>query len=405
MRLPLIPDISTKDGASNKNSRMFNVLAERRADGSGIASVRPGLNQYATVSGSGNGLVCFNGNLVSIFGANIGVPAGDVIQYTSNSYNLNDAILQGFAFLDKYVLVSEAEIYTTADFTSFTSYLGGDFFLSAGAANSSVAVVPYYDGGDDTYGVKVFNSSLTMTTYPQSFSIGGIVYGGGYFVGTNTNNKFCRSADGSTWTEGASIPAGLSTIYGLVWNGVKYCFVYKKSDGYLYVTTSNDGLTFSGETYILDTVAHPAATVNAADGWLIVIGDNFITRSGDSGETWAMSSPFPYDFDTRNYFFGGESGAVAYNSTTGMLAAVLDKNAYPSETHTVLFSTDLGLSWVPDSGTGTAYAAVVPTSAGFVLCKAGSESNPRATVLTGVGFGVTNIASINDSPTDFALIP
>jgi len=67
MRLPVVGNISTKDGASNKNARMTNVLAEEK-QGKTFAAVRPGLNQLATGSGNGNNLVCFGGELVNIYG-------------------------------------------------------------------------------------------------------------------------------------------------------------------------------------------------------------------------------------------------------------------------------------------------------------------------------------------------
>jgi len=71
MRLPVVPQLSTKDGVSNKNARMTNMLKETRATGE-LAVVRPGLVTQAVSTGNGNGLVNFNGDLVSIFGATLG---------------------------------------------------------------------------------------------------------------------------------------------------------------------------------------------------------------------------------------------------------------------------------------------------------------------------------------------
>lgn len=72
MRLPVAGNISTRDGSSNKNARMTNMLAEEK-QGKSFAAVRPGLNQVASTTGNGNGIVCFNGDLVNVFGATLGV--------------------------------------------------------------------------------------------------------------------------------------------------------------------------------------------------------------------------------------------------------------------------------------------------------------------------------------------
>ena len=71
MRLPVIGSISTKDGATNKNARLTNMLAETRKDGKVVAGVRPGLNQVIASSGNGNSIVCFNGTLINLYGNKI----------------------------------------------------------------------------------------------------------------------------------------------------------------------------------------------------------------------------------------------------------------------------------------------------------------------------------------------
>ncbi len=65
MRLPVVPDISTKDGVSNKNARLFNTLKESKSSGD-KAVVRPGLVLSDTYAGLGNGLIEFDGRLLVI---------------------------------------------------------------------------------------------------------------------------------------------------------------------------------------------------------------------------------------------------------------------------------------------------------------------------------------------------
>lgn len=66
MRLPVVPQISTKDGTSNRNARLTNCLKESKKSGD-KAVVRPGLVLDDTYSGIGNGLIPFDGRLLTIY--------------------------------------------------------------------------------------------------------------------------------------------------------------------------------------------------------------------------------------------------------------------------------------------------------------------------------------------------
>jgi len=66
MRLPITPQISTKDGTSNKNARLTNTLKESSKSGD-KAVIRPGLSLNDTYSGLGNGLIPFDGRLLVIY--------------------------------------------------------------------------------------------------------------------------------------------------------------------------------------------------------------------------------------------------------------------------------------------------------------------------------------------------
>ncbi len=406
MRLPVIGNISTKDGATNKNARLTNMLAEQKKSGTTLATVRPGLSAYATVAGNGNGLVCFNGSLVSVFGANIGVPGGDVFEYTSNTYAFSDAVLNGKKFGSNYVLVpEESAIYTTSDFSSYVDHDGGyEVWPSGVAVSETLAIVPYGRADDETYWVKVFDTSLTDTDYQTAYQVMGPTYGNGYFASTG-GGKFCRSSNGQTWTQGDSLPAGLVSSKFIAFNDSKFCFFYTKSDGYLYCTTSTDGLTYSGTSFVLDTAIYGASSIVSAGEWLIIVGNNTVARSDDNGQTWDLSSSFPYDFAPRASINLAEGSGIAYNSTTKQIMAV-GSSTYYGDPHTLMLSTDNGETWVSDTGTNICYAGVVNTASGFACFKCGSEpAGSRAQVLTDVGFGITNIAAIEDSPLDFALIP
>ena len=71
MRLPLASQLDSRDGESNKDGRLTNVLKETD-EGGELACVRPGLELMASMSGNGSGVVAFNGILISVFGTTLG---------------------------------------------------------------------------------------------------------------------------------------------------------------------------------------------------------------------------------------------------------------------------------------------------------------------------------------------
>ena len=71
MRLVLSPDIDSRNGVSDKDSRLTNSLAEMD-DGEKMAVIRPGLSTLATASGAGRGMFNFNDVLISVYGTTLG---------------------------------------------------------------------------------------------------------------------------------------------------------------------------------------------------------------------------------------------------------------------------------------------------------------------------------------------
>ncbi len=71
MRLPLVTNVDSRDGASNKDERLTNVLSEID-EGVTLAVLRPGLSTVATASGVGGGEINFNGTLITVFGTTLG---------------------------------------------------------------------------------------------------------------------------------------------------------------------------------------------------------------------------------------------------------------------------------------------------------------------------------------------
>lgn len=68
MRLPLITEIESRDGAANKDERLTNTLMEIEDQEFAYAAIRPGLATIASSTGNGNGLTTLDGVLIGVFG-------------------------------------------------------------------------------------------------------------------------------------------------------------------------------------------------------------------------------------------------------------------------------------------------------------------------------------------------
>ena len=71
MRIPLTLSADSRDGTLAKDAKSVNVLQEND-EGTVLACVRPGLAAVSSNSGNGNGLVEFQGVLISVFGTTLG---------------------------------------------------------------------------------------------------------------------------------------------------------------------------------------------------------------------------------------------------------------------------------------------------------------------------------------------
>lgn len=413
MRLPVIGNISTKDGATNKNARLTNMLAEQKKNGTTLATVRPGLSEYATVAGNGNGLVCFNGSLVSVFGANIGVPSGDVIEPTETLSTITGYYVFSGVELSNGLFVlcdgmasgtgETGNIFTTTDFSSYTKKLADyQYYLGRMITNGTIAVCSYADDLDpENYGVITVNTSGTTTfTDIGAFVVGPLCYGNGVFVGTTANAKFATSSNGTSWSEGTFSYSPVSVFVDIQWNGTKYCYLYTTAfGGDLYARTSTDLETWTSPVVVFDTSDYYNDTgyLTVANGFFVLVGKNVCARSED-GINWTVTGPFLYDFAPT---------AIAYNSTVNKLCAV-GETYYFNEAHARYFSFDGGQTWFPDEGTYLTpnldiYTGVIPVGSDFATFR--NEAINNVQVLIDVSFGITNISAIEDSPTDFAFIP
>lgn len=323
MRLPITPQLSTKEGTSNKNARLTNCLKESKKTGD-KAVVRPGLVPDAQASGVGNGLVAFNGELVSVYGATLG---------------LNTAEAAGSG-----VSVITDTIYAGSQ-TAAIGFMGGSEWL-IGALN-------YDDEIGEIYLLDTSTDSTTIQTVPTIIDVMGIASNGTTTVIATRPGNFGGSASLIKATIGVWT---FSTVTGLT-----------SLDPY--------GIKFASNRYV--AISSSGQTHWSTDGG--TTWNEYALGSGSGREVL---------FDgTAWWFFGGDGGAVpnvwAYKTTdfvtfslqslTGLTAnrGILSC-AYAAGTYYMvlssgsgLFSSSDGLSWalvdaavtvVQDTKSGTVYA-------------------------------------------------
>lgn len=170
MRLPVVPGISTKDGTSNKNARLTNMLKERRKAGD-IAQIRPGLVASTTYSGLGSGLIAFDGRILSI---------------------VDDTVyLEEYTWLD--LDAPEWDAGTTYNFGDFVWYLGQLW----GASGTNLNQAPFLNSTHWETIIAIYDWDGTETyAIGDSVLYDGVVY---YSLSpSNTNNNPSTSPQWST---------------------------------------------------------------------------------------------------------------------------------------------------------------------------------------------------------------
>lgn len=212
MRLPVVPNVSTKDGQSNKNARLTNCLKESTKRGD-KAVVRPGLVDVASGSGVGGGLVAFDNDLVSVYGTTLG--KGAEASTSVSDLGVPDA-----------------------------SPVGG----SMGNSGSLLLVV---EAVGPT--VKTSTDGITFTTVNTTDALYFPFYALGYFFAFNAAfTDLYRSDDsGVTWTVIATLPA-----YSWTASEVKVGTINLIAFDYLgtsyRISSSDYGVTWSAPVAIAD---------------------------------------------------------------------------------------------------------------------------------------------------------
>lgn len=229
MRLPVVAQISTKDGTGNRNARLTNCLKESKKTGD-KAVVRPGLVLDAQASGVGHGLVVFDNHLVSVYGTTLGFDpittdlSATIATYTPiasrafNSIGYNGTIYVAVGYSTSSEL---ARAYTSSDGQSWTSRtIPSGYYRGESIVWNGTTWLFTVEDSDNTG--EIFSMLSTNGTSWAAYNISGApsditdtsnAYGGGYFF-SNTDNGLYRSADGQTWAYMGGAVGTLDMAYG-----------------------------------------------------------------------------------------------------------------------------------------------------------------------------------------------
>jgi len=329
MRIPVSGNISTKDGSSNKNARMTNMLAEEK-QGKSFAAVRPGLSQVAIGSGDGNGLVCFNSELVSIYGNNVyaqvqrftgGLEQINVdlpIGYVGQSVSKGDGIfciVCGGAIKTSYVS-SDGETWNTGTLPSIS---GNPSFSATGYGDSLFITFAYNKSECAT---STDGLSWTQRTLPISGYWGSVAYGNNIFCCISVLSDVCvTSSDGVAWSSGVLPTNG--SWKSIAFNGTTFCMV-----------------SATGK-YAISTDCSTWETGNLPTGYsfskIVSMGGIFVAMSTGSSESIVAVSQNGEDWTTNSLPSAVQWSDIAANTNSFLAVA--------SNPNTLAASSSDGENW------------------------------------------------------------
>lgn len=305
MRLPVIGNISTKDGATNKNARLTNMLAEQKKSGTTLATVRPGLNKIASTTGNGNGLVCFGGELVSVYDAILGFAddSSDLESLATHDFTgevyvgfLTQQVPSGFSvfnFGDNEVVYSsdgvnftdfDARVAIDSDIIGVTSFdkVGSEYVVGA-TYFDPIPTIKHGIWTSSDLSTWDFEVSRTAATAAKCVTKIGSLY---YVVTPSTIESYS-----SSWALQGT--ATISSQYGL---SVLFLPNSVLSGGYCYLLSSPDSADkgiyrFSTLNDLTQLVSGSYTSLTKADASFAASGvDTTIVAYSANGGSWNTAS-------------------------------------------------------------------------------------------------------------------
>jgi len=378
MRLPCIHELDSRDGASNKDARLVNTLVGEKDNGEQVAELRPGLSTIVTSTGNAGGLVCFNNDLISIFGANVvagfsltacTIPPASLWHDAAASNTTICAISSGTSA----AVSSDASNWNAVSLPSagyYTISYGSGLFVALSNQMGVNAV-----SNDGSAWVEYIISESLDLAYRD------ITHNGVLFCAVANLSTYCAtSGDGVTWTR-RSMPTS-AAWYGIAWNGRVFCAVASGisslGSGSNIAAISSDGINWT-QTTLPATAAWIKITWNGVVFCAVAYSSNVCATSPD-GVTWTLHS-LP---DTRLWY-----SVTSYGSRLIASAASSDSFA---------MSFDNGASWslIPASTSGNWL---------FVVSGLGKVVSFKSSSTVGNVVGASTIATVADGTYDFTQSP
>ena len=181
MRLPLVAELDSRDGTSDKDGRMSNVLLESDEQGD-FAVVRPGIKFETKIQREttyqGKGLVSFNDDLISVYGSKLCTPKEN---WTADSRYLDADT--GMLYMHDLGM-NGSTIFVTPEYFDMT--LGEKFFSYS----------------SDNGATWTASAPATIINNYGQISRATVLPNGGYLIRHTGNftKEYWTSPDGITWT-------------------------------------------------------------------------------------------------------------------------------------------------------------------------------------------------------------
>lgn len=343
MRLPVTPQISTKDGVSNKNARLTNCLKESKQSGD-KAVIRPGLVLDAQASGVGNGLVVFNDELVSVYGTTLGVSViegSDGWTLETNVVNSSGGGLICYGNSKFYIVDFGGSAFTTTNLTDVVEKTSpGQLPLPNGNGIAAGAGLVCYipDNGN------VYWSNDDCATWNEEIGvISGLLVGvllssevhfdGTYFIASVVDDEdvaiVIRSTDCVSWTTCGNIISA-SHFAKSFCTGLGYTYAVTSIGACAYST--NNGLTWT---------THPTLTASRDVGNMVLSGSTLVAFGDIGGTPYLYRSTDGTSFtetDFSTIVGGGGSPSILSLVTGELVLTIYSINYYTS--------TDDGANWI-----------------------------------------------------------
>ena len=393
MRIPVVPQISTKDGVSAKNARLTNCLKESKSGGD-KAVIRPGLVLDAVASGVGNGLVVFDNQLVSVYGATLGfgvIPGVDgwtLVPDVVNSAGGSSICFGNGLF---YIVDAGGYFFTTTNLTDvvertatgYVSVMTGNSlaagsglvcFITGTSDGGNGADVLWSDDDGDTWNFEpdaingLVDSSITnatlfftgtrfyasvadqsddMTTWSSSDRvtwnqeaaiIGDAVFptsfasGLGYLYAITNFGCAYSTDDGESWTAHPTLNASRDVANMVLSNSTLVAFGDIGGTPYLYRST--DGITFS-ETSMASVVGaggSPSILSITSDALVLTIYQVDYYTSTDDGASWTANVDSSGAIWQRNAYGGGYTISLEQSTTSASVLGAPTNGSIPALT-------------------------------------------------------------------------